>query len=139
MLQGSKGPTFAGHFGNPYLWTGQRYSPRTGLYHFIYRTYDQELGRWLQKDMLGALAADTPYRLFYAVDSPRVNNFVLFMVGTSPDYGFDVAAPTSGRWSSSDGFEFIDLEETARGPVRDPLLWSGSARARVFPHSCRAR
>ncbi len=70
-------------------------------------------------EAVSVLEPDTPYRLFYAVDSPRVNNFVLFMVGTTPDDGFDVAAPTSGRWSSSDGFELIDLEETARGPVRD--------------------
>ena len=56
-LQGTTGSTSIGHFGNPYLWTGQRYDPRTGLYHFMYRTYDPETGRWLQKDMLGALGA----------------------------------------------------------------------------------
>jgi RHS repeat-associated protein len=42
-------------FDNPFLWTGQRYEPATGLYHFLYRSYDPGLGRWLQKDRRGSL------------------------------------------------------------------------------------
>ena len=44
-------------YGNPFLFTGQRYDALTGLYHFLARSYDPALGRWLQRDKLGALAA----------------------------------------------------------------------------------
>jgi len=51
------GDADASRFGNPFLFTGQRYDAATGLYHFWARTYDPVLGRWLQRDKLGALAA----------------------------------------------------------------------------------
>ena len=40
-------------FGNPFLWTGQRYDPGVGLYHFLFRSYSPELGRWMQRDPIG--------------------------------------------------------------------------------------
>jgi RHS repeat-associated protein len=55
-------PEDASRFGNPFLWTGQRYEPATGLYHFLYRSYNPTLGRWLQKDPMGVqgLAGGAP-------------------------------------------------------------------------------
>jgi RHS repeat-associated protein len=41
------------HYGNPFLWTGQRYDAAVGLYAFKFRTYSPTLGRWLQRDPLG--------------------------------------------------------------------------------------
>jgi type VI secretion system secreted protein VgrG len=49
---GLAGPA-ASVFGNPFLWTGQRYDAATETYHFLYRTYSPWLGRWLQRDPLG--------------------------------------------------------------------------------------
>ena len=43
----------ASHFGNPFMWTSQRYDQTVGLYHFPFRSYSPELGRWLQRDPLG--------------------------------------------------------------------------------------
>ncbi len=40
-------------YGNSWMWTGQRYDAGVGLYHFVYRSYSPELGRWLQRDPLG--------------------------------------------------------------------------------------
>ena len=40
-------------FGNPFMWTGQRYDAGVGLYHFLFRSYSPELGRWMQRDPLG--------------------------------------------------------------------------------------
>jgi RHS repeat-associated protein len=42
------GPASA--FGNPFLWTGQRYDANVELYHFLFRTYSPYWGRWLQWD-----------------------------------------------------------------------------------------
>jgi len=39
--------------GNPYLFTGRRYDPETGLYYYRARYYDPEIGRFLQVDPIG--------------------------------------------------------------------------------------
>jgi len=40
-------------YGNPFMWTGQRYDPGVKLYHFPFRSYSPQLGRWLQRDPAG--------------------------------------------------------------------------------------
>jgi RHS repeat-associated protein len=40
---------------NPFLWTGQHCDSDNKLYHFWARTYDPEVGRFLQRDPLGVL------------------------------------------------------------------------------------
>jgi RHS repeat-associated protein len=47
---GGYSPICYSAFGNPWMWTGQRYDAATGLYAFLYRTYSPSLGRWLQRD-----------------------------------------------------------------------------------------
>jgi RHS repeat-associated protein len=42
-------------YGNPFAYTGQRYEPQTGLYHFWARVYSPTLGRFLQEDAQGVL------------------------------------------------------------------------------------
>jgi RHS repeat-associated protein len=42
----------ASRYGNPFMWTGQRYDATTGQYHFWARTYSPRLGRWMQRDPL---------------------------------------------------------------------------------------
>jgi RHS repeat-associated protein len=39
------------HFGNPFMWTGQRYDAEAKLYHFRYRSYNPALGRRLRCDL----------------------------------------------------------------------------------------
>ncbi len=43
----------ASAFGNPFAWTGQRYDAGVKLYHFLFRSYSPEIGRWMQRDPLG--------------------------------------------------------------------------------------
>jgi RHS repeat-associated protein len=45
--------TAASAYGNPFAWTGQRYDAGVGMYHFLFRCYSPELGRWMQRDPLG--------------------------------------------------------------------------------------
>ena len=46
----------ASRFGNPYMFTAQRFEPTTGLYHFYGRTYSPLMGHFLERDMQGLLA-----------------------------------------------------------------------------------
>ncbi|MDZ7620186.1 MAG: RHS repeat-associated core domain-containing protein, partial [Patescibacteria group bacterium] len=39
--------------GNPYLFTGRRLDPETGLYYYRARMYDAELGRFMGRDPIG--------------------------------------------------------------------------------------
>jgi len=43
----------ASAYGNPFMFTAQRYDAAVGTYHFLYRTYLPWLGRWGQRDPLG--------------------------------------------------------------------------------------
>jgi len=45
--------TTASAYGNPFAWTGQRYDAGVGMYHFPFRSFSPELGRWMQRDPLG--------------------------------------------------------------------------------------
>ena len=55
-------------YGNPFLWTGQRYDGSVGLYHFLFRSYSPNLGRWLQRDPLGYVDGANLYE--YVGSSP---------------------------------------------------------------------
>jgi RHS repeat-associated protein len=39
--------------GNPYMFTGRRYDPESGLYYYRARYYNPDLGRFLQPDPIG--------------------------------------------------------------------------------------
>jgi RHS repeat-associated protein len=54
--------------GNPFLFTGRRLDPETGLYYFRARYQDPELGRFLQRDPLGYGAGVNLYQ--YTSSSP---------------------------------------------------------------------
>jgi RHS repeat-associated protein len=56
-------------YGNPFLWTGQRYDAVAGLYHFLFRSYSPRLGRWLQRDPLEYI--DGPSLVEYARSNPK--------------------------------------------------------------------
>jgi RHS repeat-associated protein len=43
----------ASTLGNPYLFTGQRFDPETGLHYYKYRYYDCGLGRFVSRDPIG--------------------------------------------------------------------------------------
>lgn len=40
-------------YGNPFLWTGQRYDVGVVLYHHLFRTYSPSAGRWITRDPEG--------------------------------------------------------------------------------------
>ena len=44
---------FEGALGNPYLYTGRRYDPETGLYYYRARMYSAAQRRFLQPDPIG--------------------------------------------------------------------------------------
>ena len=109
-------PLGASAYGNPFLWTGQRSDPRFALYHFLYRTYDPNLGRWMQRDMVGVLASTQQIdwngqRSSIAIGSPNkiepgaefhdaLSVFVYLM--SSPIVGTD--AYGLGFWNGSNWF-----------------------------------
>ncbi len=55
-------------YGNPFMWTGQRYDPGVKLYHFPFRTYSPQLGRWLQRDPAGYVDGTNLYQ--YVMSMP---------------------------------------------------------------------
>jgi len=55
-------------YGNPFMWTGQRYDAATGQYHFWARTHSPQLGRWVQRDPYGYPDGLNSYQ--YAVSDP---------------------------------------------------------------------
>ncbi len=40
-------------YGNPYMFTGRRFDPETGLYYYRARMYSPAIGRFLQPDPIG--------------------------------------------------------------------------------------
>ncbi|MBK9127940.1 MAG: hypothetical protein IPM13_09080 [Phycisphaerales bacterium] len=63
-------PCESSRFGNPLLWTAQRYDPAVRLYHFLFRTYSPTLGRWVQRDPAGYVDGASLYE--YCRASPMV-------------------------------------------------------------------
>ena len=53
--------TTASAYGNPFAWTGQRYDAGVGMYHFPFRSFSPELGRWMQRDPLGYINGPNAY------------------------------------------------------------------------------
>ncbi len=66
-------------FGNPFMWTGQRFDSAIGLYHFHFRTYSPALGRWLQRDPIGQAVGLNLYE--YVLSNPTG---ILDSLGLSP-------------------------------------------------------
>ena len=62
----------ASQVGNPYLFTGQRLDPETGLYYYRARFYDPTQGRFLSRDSAGSAGGANLYQ--YADDSPETRD-----------------------------------------------------------------
>lgn len=60
----------ASNLSNPYLYTGRRYDPETGLYYYRARYYSAELGRFLQVDPIGHAGGMNLYQ--YASNNPII-------------------------------------------------------------------
>ena len=58
----------ASNVGTPYLFTGRRYDPETGLYYYRARYYDAESGRFLQVDPIGYVGGINLYA--YCLNNP---------------------------------------------------------------------
>ncbi len=58
------------YYGNPFIWTAQRYDAGVKLYSLYARTYSPELGRWLQRDPLGYVDGVNLYE--YVASRPTV-------------------------------------------------------------------
>ena len=55
-------------YGNPYMFTGRRYDPNTGLYNYRARWYQAEIGRFIQPD---PIRYEDDYNLYrYVVNNP---------------------------------------------------------------------
>jgi RHS repeat-associated protein len=75
-------------YGNPFMWTGQRYDAATGLYAFLFRRYSPELGRWLQRDPAGYVDGVNLYQ--YVASNPLASTDPLGLVPPSmiPDAAY---------------------------------------------------
>ncbi|MCG8408431.1 MAG: DUF6531 domain-containing protein [Phycisphaerales bacterium] len=79
----TRGP--ASDFGNPFLWTGQRYDAGVELYHFAFRSYMPKLGRWMQRDPAGYV--DGPNLYGYASQNPLFFVDPMGLAGQPPTIG----------------------------------------------------
>ncbi len=75
-------------YGNPFLWTAQRYDAAVGLYHFLFRTYSPTLGRWMQRDPAGYVDGVSLYEYVKSKPIGLVDPFGLDAPGDKW-YGFD--------------------------------------------------
>ena len=74
----------SGSVGNPYLFTGRRLDPESGLYYYRNRHYDAEDGRFIQPDPIGFVGGANFYA--YVKNNP-INDFDpfgLFRFGKRP-------------------------------------------------------
>ncbi|MEW6251740.1 MAG: RHS repeat-associated core domain-containing protein [Planctomycetota bacterium] len=81
-------------YGNPFMWTGQRCDAAERLYHFLFRTYSPELGRWLQRDPIGHAGGINLYE--YVASRPTA--FI-------DPLGLDMLEPGHGPWLPPGGDE----------------------------------
>jgi RHS repeat-associated protein len=131
--QGWNGSQYVGErsyspIGMPYLYTGQRQDPETGLWYFKNRVYDGESGRFLRRDLIGY--GDGPNLYRYAGGRPNAAADAMgsFAHSTNPSanssqFGYDL------NWRMS---------ESARGQFWHDLQHrseSGSSRGKDGPMS----
>ncbi|MBK9127946.1 MAG: RHS repeat-associated core domain-containing protein [Phycisphaerales bacterium] len=74
-------PCESSRFGNPFLWTAQRYDPGVRLYRFLFRTYSPTLGRWMQRDPLEYVDGVSLYQ--YTGSSPLILSDALGLHGVT--------------------------------------------------------
>ncbi|QDV91526.1 tRNA3(Ser)-specific nuclease WapA precursor [Phycisphaerae bacterium RAS2] len=112
-------------YGNPFMWTGQRYDAVTGTYHFHYRTYSPGLGRWLQRDPISYQDGINLYA--YVGSNP---------IGLIDQYGLLAAAPEASQSASQPTTQEPE-EQRPRpiGPAGDPpgatICWVNNATYEV--------
>ncbi len=73
-------------YGNPFLWTGQRWDASVRLYHFWARSYSPHLGRWLQRDPLGLRGGLNVYECVRWAPTVFVEPLGLMSPGGYPPY-----------------------------------------------------
>ncbi|MCK6456825.1 MAG: RHS repeat-associated core domain-containing protein [Phycisphaerae bacterium] len=117
-LNGADGnfPTWSA-FGNPFMWTAQRYDATIGLYHFKYRTYNPVWGRWHQQDPLGYVDGVNLYECVASNPLFWIDPFGLAKIIISVDSG---GRAPSGSGSSKGGYghtwiDVIDDDGTRTG------------------------
>lgn len=64
--------------GNYYLFTGRRLDPETGLYHFRYRYYSAELGRFVSRDPIGYYDSMNLYSYVFNSPTDFIDPFGLY-------------------------------------------------------------
>ena len=86
-------------YGNPFMWTGQRYGATLRLYHFLFRSYSPTLGRWLQRDPSGSRYCDGANMYAYVRSNPPTRH--------DPKGNLSVPVPVNvkdcGDWTMPDG------------------------------------
>jgi RHS repeat-associated protein len=77
--------------GNPYLFTGQRFDPETGLHYYKMRYYDSGLGRFVSRDPIGYGDGKNLYQ--YVGSHPTVR------VDTTGMWGANVHSGKTREWA----------------------------------------
>jgi RHS repeat-associated protein len=116
---GSGGAPVYSAYGNPFMWTGQRYDAPVSLVHFLHRSYSPTLGRWLQTDPKGYV--DGVSLVEYGASSPIV--FV-------DPFGLDIILGVHSNVEDEDesnptaGHAWISVLDTTTGEYHTYGLWS---------------
>lgn len=116
-------PTYSA-FGNPFMWTGQRFDAAVSHYHFMFRSYSPTLGRWLQRDPNGYSDGINLYQAL------RSNSTSLIDV-----LGFDsVDANEKEKGESKDSEQDEERSEFETGAVVYVTMEDGTVR-KLYPQS----
>jgi RHS repeat-associated protein len=102
-------PAAASSLGNPYLFTGQRYDVETGLYYYKTRYYNSNIGRFLQRDVIGYLGGINLY--VYVGNSP---------INRKDPYGL---LNPEGQWPFYTKKDYEDGKEQLKKEIQKKSPW----------------
>ena len=109
------GPVSA--FGNPYMFTGQRYDPETGLLYYKNRYYSPSLGRFLGRDPIDS----DPNAYQYANNRPTAfvdpTGLLYWNVAGIGDAIAETLKEHTKTQYSSGAISYVKLDEAAKGAL----------------------
>ena len=95
----------ASAYGNPFMWTAQRYDAGVKLYAFPFRSYSPEHGRWLQRDPLGYVDGVNMYEYVCSMPTFFIDSFGLLSI--MPPFTYPMFPGAASLWQDDSGTWWI--------------------------------